>query len=596
VIASLGAEGGLRPGLGGGTAGSSEEPDRAEGGPSGAEAGTAAGPRWVGWLAVGAVAVAPLVEAVRIVIQRGHVVLDGDEALLELGARRAAHLDQLVGPYSRVGFHEPGPVLFYLLAPFAWVLGPSGPGLFLGAIAISGAALIAIVVVLWRLAGPGVALWAALSIDVFCLCVRIGTLREPWNPYLVVAPMVLFVVLWAAGVARGSSPAAVWALVIGSYEIQTHIATAGFVVAMSAVLGASMVVRVRRGRQAFAPRRRRLPVLLAAAMLTLEWVAPVVELWRDHPNNLMLLWDYFGSGPATPTWGQTVKVAANAITIMPFGYRDYSLALTRTGVELAVGIGLIVLGLAIAVTLGIRRRQPLSLALAASAVLGAVIGVISLSRASTPLFLYFAVWLSFVPLSVLLAIGVALFAPAPPAILPSGPIRTATRWRLAPSRRIIPVLVVAASLIAAVAVRSDLGMASVTTSSGAGPWPEATDGSPAARASAISDTAALTAAAEKVLRPTDRWVGFTLGPASPWPYVAGMVLGLDERGVQSTVAPASWELYFGHERAPGRAVKVEFGVFAAPAKPAFGRVIADIGGAVLTYERIASHGARPPVR
>ena len=178
-----------------------------------------------------------MVEAVRIVAQRSHVVLDGDQALLELGARRAAHFDQLVGPYSRVGFHQPGPVVFYLLAPFVRILEPSGPGLYLGAIAISGAALIATVAFLWRHLGPVAALWAAIAIDVYCLCLRVGTLREPWNPYLVVAPMVLFVVLWAAAI-TGSSGAGVWAVVIGSYEIQTHIATAGFVITMWAILAA----------------------------------------------------------------------------------------------------------------------------------------------------------------------------------------------------------------------------------------------------------------------------------------------------------------------------------------------------------------------
>ena len=189
--------------------------------------------RWLGWLAVAAVSALPLVEAVRIIVQRSHVVLDGDQALLELGARRAAHLDQLVGPYSRDGFHQPGPVVFYLLAPFVRILHQPGPACTSERSAISGAALIATVAFLWRRFGPVTALWAAAAIDLYCLCVRVGTLREPWNPYLVVAPMVLFVVLWAAGITGGSG-AGLWAVVIGSYEVQTHIATAGFVVTMSA--------------------------------------------------------------------------------------------------------------------------------------------------------------------------------------------------------------------------------------------------------------------------------------------------------------------------------------------------------------------------
>jgi len=52
----------------------------------------------------------------------------GDQALLELAARLAAHLDQLAGPYSRAGFHHPGAAILYLLA-FVRVLEPADPGL-----------------------------------------------------------------------------------------------------------------------------------------------------------------------------------------------------------------------------------------------------------------------------------------------------------------------------------------------------------------------------------------------------------------------------------------------------------------------------------
>ena len=557
-------------------------------GPEGEPAGAGRpAPRWVGALAVAAVAAAPVAEAVRIVIQRGYVVLDGDEALLELGARRAVHLDQLVGPYSRVGFHDPGPVLFYLLAPFVWVLGPGGPGLFLGAIAISGAALIATVAVLWRLAGPVAALWAATSIDLYCLCLPVGTLREPWNPYLVVTPMLLFVVLWAAGV-TGSSRAAIGAVVVGSYEIQTYIATAGFVVTMTAILGMSLVVTARRGRRArSAERRRPGPGLLAGVVvLVLVWLPSVVELWRDHPNNLVRLWDFFGSSP-TPTWGQVIRVAADALTIMPFGYHDYTLTLSRNGAEIGIGASLAVVGLVTALALGWRRQQPLSLALAGSGVFGAAIGLVSLSRAATPLYLYFAVWLAFVPISFLLAIGVALLAPSrlPAGGAPAGCGPAPGRRDARSSRRIAPLLVVAATVVAAMALRSDLHMASVTTSSGAGPWPAPTDQSQAARSRAIRDTAAFSAAAEEVLRPTDRWVRFTLSPTSPWPYVAGMVLQLDERGVQSSVAPASWELYFGHERGPGHRATVEFWLSPSTDPSSGGRVLRVIDGDVLSYKR-----------
>jgi hypothetical protein len=545
---------------------------------------------WLGWLAVLAVAAMPVIEAVRIVVDGGHVVLFGDQALLELGARRAAQFDQLVGPYSREGFHHPGPAVFYLLAPFVRVLEPGGPGLYLGAIVISGSALVATVAFLWRRAGAGVALWAAAATDVFCLCLPVGTVREPWNPYLVITPMVLYTVLWAAAI-TGVRGAAIWSLVVGSYEIQTHIATAGLMVVTSATLLVWMALAARRRDAAWlASPRHGGPASTAGALaLAFIWVAPVVELWRDHPNNVQQLWAFFTAAHPAPSVGHALNVGATAMTILPFGNRDYVQTLSRTPTELVIGATLLVSALAIAVVVGRRRRQPLALALAASSLLGAVVGTLSLTRATGPLYLYLAAWLAFVPVTALLAVGVALLAAAPVAE-PTGPPAATSRACASPAvatRRLVAVCAALAVVAAALVVHSDLTMGPVrTTTVGGGPWPNA---SPAGRAEARLDVISLVNATESVLQPGDRRVAFTIGTAGLWPYLAGIVLELDERGIQSTVGPASWTLYFGHERAPGPAVSIRFNLYAgenAATTSAAGIVIADAHGAVLTYQRV----------
>jgi hypothetical protein len=525
------------------------------------------------------------VEAARILLQRSKVVLYGDQALLDLGARRATRFDQLVGPYSREGFHHPGPAVFYLLAPFVRILGHNGPGLYLGAIAISGGALFATVAFLWRHLGAITALWAATAIDLYCLCLRVGTLREPWNPYLVATPMVLFVVLWAAGM-TGSAGAGLWAVVMGSYEVQTHIATAGFVVTMSMILVVWTTVsagrrhRVALARHMWGPAR-----ITGTGALALIWVAPIVELWRDQPNNLSLIWDFFTTSHSGNVH-QALRVAANALTIMPFGYRDYTLSLSRTTAQIGIGVALMVSGLVIAVTLGWRRCQPFSLALSAGGVLGAVLGLVSLCLTGGPVYLYFAVWLAYVPLSLLLAILVAL-GPFPVSGI-SGRLAPPTRGTL--RRPLVALSVVAAVVATAATLQSDLRMAPISTSSGGGPWPGAADRSSETRSQAPIETAALARAAERSLRPGDRWVGFTIGTTGLWPYVAGMVLELDERGVQSTVGPSRWELYFGHERTPGRPVSVEFDLYSATdtagRAAAVGTRVAEIDGDVLTCRRM----------
>jgi hypothetical protein len=542
----------------------------------------------MGWLAVATVGAFLLAEAGRILVQRPHVVMYGDQALLELGARRAVHLDQLVGPYSRSGFHHPGPAPFYLLAPFVRLLEPTGPGLYLGAVILNAAALVATVAIIWRRVGPLAALWSAVAIDLFCLCLGVGTLREPWNPYLVVAPMVLFVVLWAAGW-TGSSTAAVWAFVVGSYLIQTEIATATVVLVLSVSLAVRLARRRRRRHRLGRPNRLGLAGATGTVLLIAIWIPVVVELFRDRPNNVQLLWDFFTTGHAGPRLGDALRVSADALTVLPFGNHDYVLALHRNPLEVAEFVVLLVAGLIVTVAVGRRRSQAMSLALSGSAVVGALVGAVSLTHADGPVYLYFALWLAYVPLAVLLALGVAMFGRAPAERPPDqlAPYQAGPKRPLWVPRAVVPVCVAAAVLASALSIGSDLSLGAVNTTTGSGPWPAGNAGTAQGKERTIQDTIALTRAAESVLGPDDRWVGFNIGSDSLWPYVAGMVLELDERGVQSTVGPAPWALYFGRERAPGRPVSVGFALnpVSDTSIPAGSTVLARLGGAVLTYQR-----------
>jgi hypothetical protein len=231
----------------------------------------------------------------------------------------------------------------------------------------------------------------------------------------------------------------------------------------------------------------------------------------------------------------------------------------------------------------------MSLALAASAGVGAVLGAASLTHADGPVYLYFALWLAYVPLAVLLGLGVAIFgrAAAETAGEQLAPHRTGPKRPSWAPRAAVPLCVAAAVVASAFSIGSDLNLGAVNTTTGSGPWPAGNAGTAQGKERTIQDTVALTRAAEKVLGPNDRWVGFSIGSDSLWPYVAGMVLELDERGVQSTVGPAQWALYFGRERVPGRPVSVAFALDPASdiSIPTGSTVLARVDGAVLTYQR-----------
>jgi hypothetical protein len=258
-----------------------------------------------------------------------------------------------------------------------------------------------------------------------------------------------------------------------------------------------------------------------------------------------------------------MKVAADALSIVPFGYHDYVLSLHRNPFEVVVALALLAGGSALAFNLARRSGGGLSAHLAAGGIAVAVIGSFSLTRGDGPTYLYYAVWLSVASLAVMVALAVH-------------------EWSFRPWLPCVAMGVLIGSLA--------LGQAPIDRTIGSGPWP-AVDAQQRART--VTDTAVFGAAATRALLPSDRWVDVDIGAAGVWPYAAGLVLTLDEHGVQATVSPASWALYFGYERAPGRPVTAVLRL--VPAGPTATHVIAQIDGTALEYRRtqVPSNGANP---
>ena len=69
----------------------------------------------------------------------------------------------LVGPYSRFQWHHPGPLYFYLLAPFYEASGERPSGLSAGALALNLSCLLLIVGWLWQASGARLAALSAAA-------------------------------------------------------------------------------------------------------------------------------------------------------------------------------------------------------------------------------------------------------------------------------------------------------------------------------------------------------------------------------------------------------------------------------------------------
>src|SRR5262245_61181684 len=107
-------------------------------------------------------AVLPILPYLVFVLRHGvpRFALGGDFALLEQATRHVWRGETLVGASSRFRWHHPGPLFFFLVAPFQAVFGEASTGLYVGTCAVNAAAAATLVGTTRAWAGRATALAA----------------------------------------------------------------------------------------------------------------------------------------------------------------------------------------------------------------------------------------------------------------------------------------------------------------------------------------------------------------------------------------------------------------------------------------------------
>jgi hypothetical protein len=321
----------------------------------------------------------------------------GDNGFWAVMARSVFSADPpLLGSSSSGGlttgtdFHHPGPLGFYLLAPFVGLLG--GVGLALGAAIINAASVGAAAVAVDRHVGR----WAGWSVVVggALLAFTMGSelLVDPWNPHLATLP------LWCAcacawAVLYGGVWWAVPGVVAASLSFQTHLSFVPSAAVLVAVLLVGTAVACSRSASADeagggAARHRggRWAPLVGAggALLVVNLPVMVQQVFGPGPGNLT------SALAGSAQQGNPIGVARAARTVslpllgsdrwgpdawFPQMLEDPDLPSPwRVAVVIAVGIVLVVLSA--------RRRQYSDTATAAVATGLVVVGVVVASRLS----------------------------------------------------------------------------------------------------------------------------------------------------------------------------------------------------------------------
>lgn len=215
------------------------------------------------------------------------IITDGDFALGELFTDLAARGQLLLGPYSRFGWHHPGPLFFYLSAPFYKLSGNGTPSLYAISLLTN---VVAIVGMAWAVAHDSQrwVLAAALTMGCLLFASRLPMfLASPWTAHVPVLISLTFLVL-AAAVASGSTGLLPCLTAVASLVTQTHV---GFVPVVVLIFGGTLVALALN--PSIDRRTLRTAINRSAWVFALLWLLPATEAIAHGGGNVAALAQFF---------------------------------------------------------------------------------------------------------------------------------------------------------------------------------------------------------------------------------------------------------------------------------------------------------------
>jgi hypothetical protein len=343
-------------------------------------------------------------------------ILTADNAILELGTLKAARAAQLVGPYSRFGWSQPGPAYFYLALPFHEAFHGRGSALSVFAFTTNLISAVLLVLAARRLKGDAFAIIVAVMLAVYETGAPRFHLSEMWNPILPALPLgVLFFL--APRLGDGDLRVLPVIVFLASCIVQTHVAYGPVTIAVSGA--AICLFSWRRIEQrlsplsgAARPAHLVLPLASTIGVLLLLWAAPIYQDLRSPRGNLHALAEFFFTPPATrQTWSSVVEVVAQHLAVLPLSFTR----LMHPSPEASAGPIVYWLAAAqvlalIAALVSTWKRDPVCTGMASLALVGIVTSVFAVKEVRGPILPYFVMWISMV--------GFFAFAAIVAAILP----------------------------------------------------------------------------------------------------------------------------------------------------------------------------------
>ena len=299
---------------------------------------------------------------------RAPSVFVGDFAVIDIYMQRCLRGALWVGPYSRYGWHHPGPIWFYGMLPLYALSGRAPMALVAWNLALS---LLSLSLFVWLLARRITAPATVLAASLLALLVpQLGEqLVYPWNPFVIVVPFLLLIVVATLTIIEGWrwAPALVF---LHAFLAQTHL---GVLPVATLCAGASLALLVVRSAPTLLPRPRWALVGALVAFAAL-WAAPLLDQLRAPVGNLTLIARFFSDPAHAPQPWDGVLTAWARVT---FGLFLRPLGVVP-GVPLAATLGsTTAVVFAVGLRVAIRRREQLASCLCGFSLLALACGLLS---------------------------------------------------------------------------------------------------------------------------------------------------------------------------------------------------------------------------
>jgi hypothetical protein len=336
--------------------------------------------------------------------QTGHdLIAWGDHAIVEGETIRAWAGHQLLGTYSRYGWHHPGPALFYWMAPWHELFGRSPAALNASVAFLNAVMVAAVVAVTGRRAGRVAALWAAALAGLYIVQQGPTLVRDFWVPHAVVFPFAALIVLTAAA-ATGSVELLPLVALIASFLASTDVSVAP-ATAVVVTAGVAVFVALRSWRTLHRPRRRWLAIGAATLLATaLVWYPPVYQQLKPGPGNLNTLRKFFGQSAPGHTLREGIDAVSNSFSVLVGGGRhelDAVPASTGAHVFLLLTLVLLVAGIVV----GWRRQRMFAMALCVTALAALLAEIYAVTAIRGEVFTYLVDWSGAAAIAAWLGIG-----------------------------------------------------------------------------------------------------------------------------------------------------------------------------------------------